>query len=216
MKGREDWGKLRRWWAFQWFKFMRIVKKIIRSECTSHSIAMGNSIGFFIGLQPCVGSQTVAGLLLAALFRANKLATLLPCWITNPATIVPIYAFNYWIGYLITGWGPNQEEFKKALIKAEEVMADNGFWGFFSGVAEALRELLSYGWGAFFSLLLGSVIVGLVLAVVVYPPTVYLVKHIRALRDARRSKRHERVSSHLSQRTHAHGSHEHQTPPHEQ
>ncbi len=215
MKGRENWGKLRRWWAFQWFKFMRIVKKIIRSECTAHSIAMGNSIGFFVGLQPCVGSQTVAGLILATIFRANKLATLLPCWITNPATVIPIYAFNYWIGYLITGWGPNHEEFTKALVKAEQIMDENGFWGFFSGVAGAFRELLSHGWGAFFSLLLGSVIAGLVVGLVVYPPTLYLVKRVRKLRDERRSLRHDRVQTHLTTtfRRHTEEAGKDSTPP---
>lgn len=200
MKGRENWGALRRWWALQWFKLVRITKKVMRSNSSAHSIAFGASIGFFVGLLPIMGIQMIVSAVLATFLRASRIAAVLPVWITNPATAIPIYAFNYWVGYLVTGWGPSQEQFKIALVNSERIVAEQGL---LNGIADGFHELLHFGPQAFFSLMLGSTVVGLIAALVVYMPVLYLVKRVRAIRAHRRQQRHDRVTRHLSTLLHA-------------
>lgn len=65
---------------------------------TPHRISLAFSLGVFIGMSPFLGIHTVLGILVALVFRLNKLATLAGVYITNPWTIVPIYTFSTWIG----------------------------------------------------------------------------------------------------------------------
>ena len=66
-------------------------------------MAMAFAIGVFIGMSPLLGIHTILGLLVAWLFRLNRLITLVGVYITNPWTIVPIYSFGTWIGARIMG-----------------------------------------------------------------------------------------------------------------
>lgn len=52
----------------------------------------------FVAFLPLVGVQTLIALALAAVFRANKAVCVPVVWITNPATLIPIY-----YGCLIVG-----------------------------------------------------------------------------------------------------------------
>lgn len=63
-----------------------------------HRISLAFSLGVFIGMSPLLGIHTVLGILVAWIFRLNKLATLVGVYVTNPWTIVPIYTFSTWVG----------------------------------------------------------------------------------------------------------------------
>ena len=54
-------------------------------------------------MSPLLGIHTVLGLLVAWLFRLNKIITLVGVFVTNPWTIVPIYSFGTWVGGRIIG-----------------------------------------------------------------------------------------------------------------
>jgi uncharacterized protein (DUF2062 family) len=59
---------------------------------------MAFASGVFIGMSPFLGVHTVLGILVAYIFRLNKLATIVGVYITNPWTIIPIYTFSTWVG----------------------------------------------------------------------------------------------------------------------
>ncbi len=68
-----------------------------------HRIALTFSIGLFIGISPFIGAHTILALLVAFIFRLNKIIILLGTYVTNPWTIIPIYTFSTFIGAKILG-----------------------------------------------------------------------------------------------------------------
>jgi uncharacterized protein (DUF2062 family) len=65
-------------------------------------IALSFAIGVFWGISPLLGLHTILALLSAWLLRLNRFVTITGVYVTNPWTIVPIYAFSTWVGTLIT------------------------------------------------------------------------------------------------------------------
>ena len=70
---------------------------------TPHRTALAFALGVFIGMSPFLGVHTVLGILVAWLFRLNKLATIVGVYVTNPYTIIPIYTFGTWVGVKCLG-----------------------------------------------------------------------------------------------------------------
>ncbi|MGB0714565.1 MAG: DUF2062 domain-containing protein [Phycisphaerae bacterium] len=68
-----------------------IIHKVLHADDSPHVIALGLGIGMFVAFLPLVGVQTFLALALAALLRANKAVCVPVVWITNPATLIPIY-----------------------------------------------------------------------------------------------------------------------------
>src|SRR5690625_687930 len=69
--------------------------------------AKGFALGSFIGMMPIPGFQVFVALLFAALFKVNKKAACLAVFNTNIFTGIFVFAFNYWLGKVITGIHPN-------------------------------------------------------------------------------------------------------------
>ncbi|HID78552.1 MAG TPA: DUF2062 domain-containing protein [Planctomycetaceae bacterium] len=80
-----------------------LLHTILHVDDPPHRLALGVAIGMFMAFTPMVGLQTVLVLLFTWLLRANKVVGLPLVWITNPATIVPIYYTCYVIGRVILG-----------------------------------------------------------------------------------------------------------------
>ena len=85
-----------------WVGPLTLLRRILMLDDTPHSIAMGVTVGMFIGITPTVGIQMVLVMLLAALtwrfFQFNRMAALLTVYVSNPITTLPIYYFNYKVG----------------------------------------------------------------------------------------------------------------------
>ena len=62
------------------------------------SIARGLALGLFIALTPTFGLQMVIVCLLIILIPGNLPIALGACWITNPATMLPIHYGQYLVG----------------------------------------------------------------------------------------------------------------------
>ena len=65
---------------------------------TAHSIAMGVAVGLFIGLTPTVGVQMLLVLAVSMVIRCNRTVGCAMVWVSNIATMVPIFFFNYKVG----------------------------------------------------------------------------------------------------------------------
>ena len=68
-------------------------------------MASAFAVGIFFGMSPLLGLHTALALLAAWIFKLNKFVAITGVYITNPWTIVPIYAFSTWVGTLLTGTG---------------------------------------------------------------------------------------------------------------
>ena len=183
-----------KWFTSRRLKYLmrRVFRALGRATGTSHQIAMGVAIGFFIGWLPIVGIQMVVAVVVCQIFRANKVVPIFPIWLTNPVTIVPIYSFNYWIGWLIVGGPPlsNLAGVLRRMITPPAPTEDAGrFSVWWDSVKHAFHELLSMGWDMQLPLWLGCVIVGLALAI----PSYYIsYKFVDSFRQAVAKKRQTR------------------------
>ncbi|GAB4387600.1 MAG: hypothetical protein Kow0025_02080 [Thermodesulfovibrionales bacterium] len=76
---------------------------ILSMDETPHRVAAAVAVGVFFGISPFIGLHTVLALLVAWMFRLNRLAVLPGVFVTNPWSIIPIYTFCIWVGSLILG-----------------------------------------------------------------------------------------------------------------
>jgi uncharacterized protein (DUF2062 family) len=79
---------------------------LIRLRSDPDAIGRGMALGLFIGFTPTFGLHLPLALLFAFLLRQNKIAALVGVWITNPLTAPVIYGLEYQIGRMLLGQQP--------------------------------------------------------------------------------------------------------------
>ncbi len=165
---RTKWSLRRRLKYYYW--------RLVRLRGRPEVLARGIACGVFAGLFPFFGSQTVLALLLAFIFRGNKILAAVGPWISNPFTSVPIYAFNFYIGkWLLNDRSKTDIDFS----------------------IQSWQELMKLGSEIILPLFVGCVSVGLVCAIASYFLGLWLIRRVRASQQSRhRRKRME----HLHQR----------------
>lgn len=185
----------------------KALRRIARASGTPHQIALGIAIGFFFGVLPVPG-QYLFAVVACTIFRANRVVAFFPVWLSNPATVVPLYTFNYWIGWLLVG-GPGVGRIRGALQaflpemndSDTEFLAHPYLWimewlrNAWENIAENYDMILALGWEALLPLYIGCCMVGLVLGALSYYGTLYLVKTVQKRITDKRRLRHERVSA---------------------
>lgn len=151
-----------------WASPRMVLRRILMLDDTHHSIALGTTIGMFIGMTPTVGIQMVLVVLFAFLTRAflqfNRVAALLTVYISNPLTVVPIYWFNYLIGTLFVEGNASWETFKLKLGTDSALRWSEKFHWLFVEV----------GW----PLIVGSLVVATVCSLVTYPAMLRLLAFV--------------------------------------
>ena len=106
--------------------------------------AKGLAIGVFSGCFPFFGFQTLIGVFFAKLAKGNIVLAAIGTWISNPFTYIPLYYFNYKVGSIFFNTSSN-EIIEKSLV---------------------INDLWNQGRIFSLKLLLGSSIVGLILALI--------------------------------------------------
>lgn len=107
-----------------------VIKWIVRLRRSPRAIAGGLALGTFVAFTPTVGVQFAIAIFLATLLGMNRPASLVTIWITNPATIAPVYTFNYWVGKLI--WpGPPVGEVYGSFVDLAAKLLSLDVWDFF-------------------------------------------------------------------------------------
>ena len=133
---------------------MRSIKRInykkILSLCLQQNgspffNAKGVAIGVFSGCFPFFGFQTLLGVFLAKLARGNIFLAAVGTWISNPLTYIPLYYFNYKVGSVLLGGSTIDNAVNQNLD---------------------INELWAKGRIFSIKLILGSSIVGLLLAII--------------------------------------------------
>ena len=82
----------------RFFKF-----RVLHHNDSSHRLAMGVAVGFFIAWTPALGLHIFMALGLAILLRANKFTALTCVWVNNPFTLFFIYYPNFLVGRALLG-----------------------------------------------------------------------------------------------------------------
>jgi uncharacterized protein len=140
--------------------------RLVRLRGRPEALARGLACGVFAGLFPFFGSQTVLALLLALIFRGNKILAAVGPWISNPFTSVPIYAFNFYVGkWLLNDRTQTQVSFQS--------------W----------QEIMQLGSQILWPLLVGCLFVGFICAIISYFLGLWLIRRVRASKQQRHRRR---------------------------
>lgn len=144
-----------------------VFHNLLHADDPPHRLALGVALAMFVTFTPTVGFQMALVFFLAWLFRANKVVGLPLVWISNPATLVPIYYGCYWVGRKLLGLPGKGSEWFDALKHppAGFVERIQFFW-------QRFEEILA-------PLMLGSAIVGGILGLISYYVTYWLVSKYR-------------------------------------
>jgi uncharacterized protein len=105
-------------------------------------IALGFSVGIFIGMTPVMGFHTVIAIFIATLFKWNKISAALAVWITNPFTAPFIYSMTYFVGAKAMGLtrayrlsdGLSSSTFIDMIKKTPEIFGAMTIGGFIIGI----------------------------------------------------------------------------------
>jgi len=153
---RAGWNKTKAWFIH-----------LLHLDESVHSIALGTAIGVFISMTPTIGFQMLLIFFVTSVFRANRVAGVPMAWITNPATILPIYSFNLLVGITVAGGSDEMiREFERALQGI--VDKDLPWWDLVNQWWDVAMHVSVPLW-------VGSVIVGAVSGAVAYGIMYYLI-----------------------------------------
>ncbi|MCK5807457.1 DUF2062 domain-containing protein [bacterium] len=156
-------------------------QQLLHQKASPHSIAYGLALGIFIGFLPIMGVQMAVVLFFSLIFRgANKPAAVVGVWISNPLTVLPIYAFNYLVGILLypVAVPLTYDAMKEALFHIFEL---HGPW------AQTVA-FLSLGADIFIPMFLGGGVIGVVAMIPTYYFTKRAIKRIRRKRNAKKTE----------------------------
>jgi uncharacterized protein len=161
-------------------KFYRIFKKyyfkLLRSNGSPHSLAMAVALGFFVACFIPTGGHTVIVLLLAFLFKTDKILAFAATWITNPYTIPFMYPVFCFVGSKILGTDLSFKVIDKEIV---HVIHDFSW-----------HNLLQLGEELVFSFLVGGFIFGIILGGIGY----FITYRMVVLYRNKKSKKIEKVN----------------------
>jgi uncharacterized protein (DUF2062 family) len=81
----------------------RIVQLLLHIDDTPHRTALAFGLGILIAFSPFIGIHMAIALLVAFLFRLNRVAILFGTYLNNPWTLAPIYLAGTSLGCLLLG-----------------------------------------------------------------------------------------------------------------
>lgn len=162
------------------FKIRPALRWLTRLRGSTRAIAGGFALGTFIAFTPTVGLQMFLGAIFATMLNLNRPAAIIPAWITNPVTIPPIFAFNYWVGYLVLG-GPSVTSVYHQLIDICTKLATLNMFQ----ISEQFMAFINLGKEIVVPLIVGSVVVGAVFAVIAYWLALRIMFYINRKRRAK-------------------------------
>ncbi len=155
---------------FRQFKLNLI--RLIRLQAEPDAVARGMALGLFIGMTPTFGIQMLLALLFAFLLRQNKIAALIGVWNTNPLTAPIIYGMEYEVGRVLLGL-PHPD----------------------AAISFTYGTLQELGWLVATPLCLGSLVVGIPVALIGYALTLHLIPVMRQWRIPRWPRSHRSEKS---------------------
>lgn len=128
-------------------------------------IATGFAVGVFISFTPFFGLHTPLALAAAFIFRLNKVTTITGAWVNTPFTVAPVLVASYQLGHFLLRLPPRPFVYKEL----------------------SWAELKVYS----SSLLLGSSVIGIVLAALSYIICYWLVLRYRRMKQQENSQKRE-------------------------
>lgn len=158
-----------------------VIKWLVRLRRSPRAIAGGFALGTLVAFTPTMGIQFFIVMFLATILNMNRPAAFVTIWITNVATVTPIYTFNYWAGSLF--WeGPSVAEVYRTFMNLTTKLVRMDLWD----IADQFKMVMNLGQDIIIPLLIGSFIVGMIAAVLVYLVSLGLIRYLVIRRNRKR------------------------------
>lgn len=170
--------------------YRKIFKWLILLRKSPVAISGGFALGTFIAFTPTIGLQIGIAIFLATMMNLNRPAAMATVWITNAATMAPIYAFNYFIGTFFWS-GPPVGEVYRIFQQLAVTLLKLEMWD----MLEQFRIVLSLGREIIVPLCIGSTVVGLVAAAIVYGISQRLLRFMIERHELRRARLNQNSNS---------------------
>lgn len=161
--------------------YRSVVKWMVRLRRSPRAIAGGFALGTFVAFTPTIGVQLGIALFLATVLNMNRPAALVTVWITNVATMAPIYTFNYWVGHLFWSGPSTGEVYRVFAHLAAEMMKMNGW-----EVIEQFKAVMGLSREIFIPLVIGSIFVGTIAAIIVYVASFAMLRYLLVRKHRKR------------------------------
>ena len=170
---KKGWGRRTQYMINQW------IHRLIHLNETPYRIAMGCACGIFCSTLPIFG-QTFIGMITARLLSASVIASLPWTWISNPLTTLPMWYGGYRLGnWILPG---KHKPLSYSEIQALMQNFDQMSW------TQGLSLLSTEFWEALQPLWLGTVVMGLAMAVPSFILVYYVARGLLRRRIHRRQK----------------------------
>ena len=143
--------------------FRAILKWLVRLRRSPRAIAGGFALGTFIAMTPTFGIQLGIAILLATFMNVTRPAAMLAVWVSNVATIAPIYTFNYGVGKMFCG-GPDVKVVYATFLDVAAKLVKFEIWEMF----DQFEVVMGLGREIVIPLVVGSILVGLVCGFIAY------------------------------------------------
>lgn len=119
----------------------KVYERFVKIRGQPREIALGFSLGIFIGMTPTMGIQMPIAVFFAAMLKWSKISAVFGVWITNPFTTPFIYGLTYIVGAKLLG------------LKATLNLAEDLTWS-------VVKEMLKNAPVIFGALTLGGILIG--------------------------------------------------------
>ncbi len=152
-----------------WSAYLADLKhKILKEQMTPERIAGGWALGMFVGCAIPFGLQLMVSVPLAIMMRVSKIGATVGTLVTNPVTIFFIYPAQTWIvNHLFFGGTLSYDKFPKD--------SEGWTWEYVSGLSVDVIASFFIG--------------GLLLALILTPPTYLIVKRFVVNYRAKRERK---------------------------
>ncbi|MDD5203771.1 MAG: DUF2062 domain-containing protein [Desulfobacterales bacterium] len=154
-------------------RFLRYFQlRFIRLRGSPHELALGMSLGIFTGMMPIMPFQIALAVLLALIFKGSKIAAVLGTWISNPLNWYFLYYYSYKIGAAILQLPNTNGVFASVMASVR-----NGEDGWLIA-----GKIVNAGGNMIAAFLIGGLVLGLIVA----PPSYFVfLKVFRSLEQWR-------------------------------
>ena len=143
------------------------IHSVLRADDPPQRLARGVAVGLFVAFTPFLGLHMIMVIVLAWLLRANQVVGIAMAWVCNPATFPLIYPPCYFLGAVLMDRPILNRQWWDELFAPPP-----GWWEAFKFEWSKIMEIIV-------PLTLGTTVVGLVVAAIAYPLTLYVVRSYR-------------------------------------
>jgi uncharacterized protein (DUF2062 family) len=158
-----------------------VIKWLVRLRRSPRAIAGGFALGTFVAFSPTMGVQFFIAISLATVLNLNRPAACVTIWITNVATMAPIYTFNYWVGSLICS-GPSVGYVSKVFLELTAKLIKLNVWD----IIDQFQIIMGLGKDIVVPLIIGSFIVSVIAAGLVYLASLSMLRYLVTRRNRKR------------------------------